>query len=174
MENLSTLKKLLSKKKKYRILILSATSVILILYIYSNSGLDGIYTCSLVARTDGKKPYLIFKDGKIYSADYNGEEVRFVNYGYATYFNKDSEYYYVGVRGHSGFSAPERIYVGFFRISWKTCEDYFKEKGLKDIPEDDLNRVFNPILKYKIYSAIDKYNNEKKFIDTLWLKFKFW
>ena len=133
-------------KKTRRVLVFFA-GVISAIFIFSNLGISGVYKCSMVKRTfKNSQPFLVFKDGKVFAVDTNDTTgISIIDFG--TYEEIDGQYFCKSVINEK----PLELKPSFRKLDWPF---YFEKLKESETPDNDLHRVFNPILKIKLYKGI--------------------
>lgn len=133
--------------KKKRVIFLVITSFITALFIISNMGISGVYKCSMVKRTfKNSQPFLVFSNGKIFAVDTNDVTgISIIDFG--TYEKIDGQYFCKSVLDEDSL----KLKPSFSKLDWPA---YFEELKDLSLPDDDLHRIFNPLLKIKLYNGI--------------------
>lgn len=159
-------------KNKRTIYVISVILLILTaIFYFSNSGINGIYK-NYVFETiyPDSNPYLVIIDDKLYSIDFDGDKIRDIQKRYSRVIEKKNKFYFENevnlnlIEFSANFFKLEVIYPGFDK-------EYERITGNK-LPEDHLTRVLSPLLKSKIYSAIDALENNPSLYEQIKMKFQ--
>ena len=133
------------KNKSTKILILSTILLCSIFYIVCNQNIEGVYVSCLGETIDSEsRSFIVFEDSKVYIVACNETEINSVE-EVGTY-SFESGKYNINI-----FSNRDEIEPTFFLLNWKKYQKYLDGRPL---PHGELSRVFNPILKHKIYKKI--------------------